>query len=394
MKKLNTFNFNEMKYMFIFNYFEVPLSFISELNNEYFFFYFIDTNIFFIKKLLSRDVEMIFSNLDTKDILQDFYLSGSLKVIDFTDDINQIYELGSYESLIGESLENFFPEEGFKFDFDYITNKKIEIELNDLKDIFHYIFDLESITYKLVDQYNSHSVSTNIVQKVISFVSEYFKHEKNEISSKDKFNQQELMLTPFSVGSFEINFSIESKQKISFFEEDISFDYMVNYLRAISEYDPAYLIDKEIVNDDYLFEETRNFIETLRKDNLDVKVNNKNTELVGIVSNETLMKKMNLIDNHLIEEKKLKTELNIQDFTAEILSWSKLRNSIKIKDSNGIRYTAKFKTELFQEIKNNSLDMRSSKPIEGKIQIESFFDEDGQLIEDKTKYTIISFNQK
>lgn len=116
-----------MHYQYIFDKHDVPLSFIGEVDDKHYFCYFIDTDIYFAKQLSAADRKLIFSNTDTRDVVDTFYQSGDLIVVDVSTANTKQYSLTEYEKLTQQSLRHYLPKAGFKFDFDYLTGKAITL---------------------------------------------------------------------------------------------------------------------------------------------------------------------------------------------------------------------------------------------------------------------------
>ena len=78
-------NVSDLKSIFVFDYYDFPLFFISKNTStkKYYFFYFIDTEVYFFKELTRLDIFIIFIGIFFRYILQHFYVDGSLTIINF-----------------------------------------------------------------------------------------------------------------------------------------------------------------------------------------------------------------------------------------------------------------------------------------------------------------------
>ena len=71
-------NVSDLKSIFVFDYYDFPLFFISKNTStkKYYFFYFIDTEVYFFKELTRLDISLIFNGISIRNILQHFYDDG------------------------------------------------------------------------------------------------------------------------------------------------------------------------------------------------------------------------------------------------------------------------------------------------------------------------------
>ncbi|HEL1154603.1 TPA: hypothetical protein TVK01_001806, partial [Streptococcus equi subsp. zooepidemicus] len=71
----NVFDFELVEYLYIFDYYDIPLSFITKkIDDKYYFVYAIDFDTFFVKPLSVKNLKLLFSNITTHELLQEFYL--------------------------------------------------------------------------------------------------------------------------------------------------------------------------------------------------------------------------------------------------------------------------------------------------------------------------------
>ncbi|GAA3251730.1 hypothetical protein LMG8520_1720 [Lactococcus lactis subsp. lactis] len=125
MKRINI-NLEELDYLFIFDYYDYPLSFISKkIEGNYYFFYFIDYSTYFIKRLSIKDISLIFTDTPTRTILEEFKLSEDFNVIEYSTSNEKTFikTIAEYELETNTNIEEFFPDEESKFEEDLISRK-------------------------------------------------------------------------------------------------------------------------------------------------------------------------------------------------------------------------------------------------------------------------------
>ena len=68
------FDIESIEYLYIFDYYDFPLSFITKkINGKYYFFYYLDFETYFVKALSIKDINLIFSDISTRSLLENFY---------------------------------------------------------------------------------------------------------------------------------------------------------------------------------------------------------------------------------------------------------------------------------------------------------------------------------
>ena len=121
-------NVSDLKSIFVFDYYDFPLFFISKNTStkKYYFFYFIDTEVYFFKELTRLDISLIFNGISIRNILQHFYDDGSLKIINFKSANNKVIEIRDFLINHDEAIEELFPEDNEFIEYDEINNLSFE----------------------------------------------------------------------------------------------------------------------------------------------------------------------------------------------------------------------------------------------------------------------------
>ena len=75
-------DFESVEYLYIFDYYDIPLSFITKkIDDKYYFVYAIDFDTFFVKPLSIKNLKTLFSDISTNTLLQEFYLEDDFSIL-------------------------------------------------------------------------------------------------------------------------------------------------------------------------------------------------------------------------------------------------------------------------------------------------------------------------
>ncbi|MFC6464900.1 hypothetical protein ACFP65_07955 [Marinilactibacillus sp. GCM10026970] len=392
MKVIDTDFIREMEYVFIFEYFDQPLAFISSNNNKYYFLYTMDDNLYFIKRLDRDNIDLIFSDSSIGDILYEFKESGDLKVLIIENEQSRIFSIEEYEFSFSDSIVEYIPTEDVFFEYDYLRNESLQEISANYKEYFPDYFNITRILYKLIDRENSHIMSARNVSKMIDYVQKFIKQKKEELEELGIITDQDLNIVPFTEGSFEINFLIDERGQQTLFEESLVFDNLVDLFYGFENYNANYLFDHYINEHKEFYNKTKDLINYLNDQDLNVELLDSRNNKVGAINPvDTTINKIKLIDNLIVEQEKLKLVSNVNKFVGEVRSASNERNYLKLRLPDGNNIKAKFTKELFKEIKQSVKSVTVSSSISGELNIEHYFNDKDELV--KEKYIITSFEQ-
>ena len=387
------FNSNNIKPIFIFEYYDAPLAYISDkINGKYYFFYFIDGNQYFIMPLTIKDINLIFSSKYIRNFFESFLKDENLKVIDFhTQDDAVLYNIDEFEKFSNTIIEDCLPESDQEFKYDFVNKESFESLKGKYKDFFPGLFNHKQLTIKLRDEQNSHSVVPSAVLKTIKMIEIFLSEQKLFLKNDNKFPIGSLSLLPFSPGSFNINFELLLPDNVSLFEDDIlNFDDFISFIDSLN-IDPA-----EKIYNDFIYESPNivkafsDFYKDMKEFNYQIEILDNKQKLSAFKispKSEKMLESLQILSKTKGDGR---IESHILQFSGEVRSASKNKNTISIGLVGG-NVSAKFTKELFQEIKSSDKSVTVSKEIRGQWEKISIFDDNN--IEVDTKYVITSFEQ-
>ena len=136
------FKSNSVKPIFIFEYYDAPLTYITEkVNGKYYFFYFINDDQYFIMPLTIKHIHLIFSSKYIKNIFDAFLKDNNFKVIEFqTHEDAVLYNIDEFEKLSNVKIENVLPEHDEEFTYDFVHKDSFENLKNKYKKFFPELF--------------------------------------------------------------------------------------------------------------------------------------------------------------------------------------------------------------------------------------------------------------
>ena len=387
------FDSNNINPIFIFEYYDTPLAFISDkINGEYYFFYFIDDNQYFIMPLTVKDINLIFSSQYIREVFESFLENDSFKIIDFISQNDAtLYSVNEFEEISGEDIDGWLPENNQEFEYDFV-NKVSFADLRDsYKDFFPGLFNHKQMTIKMRDEQNSHSAVPSVVLKAIKMIDIYISEKKLSLNTANKFLSGNLSLLPFSPGSFNINFELSLPDEVSLFEDNIlDFDDFIIFIDSLNTESAEKIYDDLIYESPKIVKATSEFYKDMKNFNYEIEILDKEQKLSTFKVNPKVDETMERL--HVISKAREcgREEREILQFSGEVRSASKIRNTISIGLAGG-NVSAKFTKELFKEIKDSVKSVAVSKEIRGQWEKISIFDDKNMEVD--TRYIIISFEQ-
>lgn len=331
---------NEMEYIFIFDYYDIPLYFISYINNEYYLYYCIDDSTFFKTDALNyEDFKIIFSDKSTLNILKYFYQHHKLKI---QDNLNTL-TIDQYNNHHQENVLDYFPDDDIYMEYEYLSKQDINV----LKDTYMNYINIspsraiDDLALRICDINNSHSIKSKIMVKILDFIN---------IFSQKCFPDKTLYIKALQTGSFKINFELQNNTLLS--EGD--FSQLIKWLKLF-QHDDIDLDDLLCTNEfqDFkdIFRKYENFYKYLKVNNLKVDFQRNSDEVLYKLSqNNNIDKNIKYINNQM----KVKIYEKEESICALFLSLSMLKNTCSIK-YNDIKYKAYFSNELFRKLKDEEL---------------------------------------
>ncbi|TNX59387.1 hypothetical protein FIU35_12285, partial [Enterococcus faecium] len=114
--------FSSLEYIFIFDYYDSPLFFISQSseNNRYYLFYSIDDDAYFFSELSASDINYLFMNPNGYDILHYLKDKSKLKFVLISKKSFNTKSLSEYTGIFDEDIYEAFPLERFPIEYEYV----------------------------------------------------------------------------------------------------------------------------------------------------------------------------------------------------------------------------------------------------------------------------------
>lgn len=387
------FDSNNINPIFIFEYYDTPLAFISDkINGEYYFFYFIDDNQYFIMPLTVKDINLIFSSQYISEVFESFLENDNFKIIDFISQNDAtLYSVTEFEEISGEDIDGWLPENNQEFEYDFVNKVSFADLRYSYKDFFPGLFNHKQMTIKMRDEQNSHSAVPSVVLKAIKMIDIYISEKKLSLNTANKFLSGNLSLLPFSPGSFNINFELSLPDEVSLFEDNIlDFDDFIIFIDSLNTESAEKIYDDLIYESPKIVKATSEFYKDMKNFNYEIEILDKDQKLSTFKVNPKVDETMERL--HVISKAREcgREEREILQFSGEVRSASKIRNTISIGLAGG-NVSAKFTKELFKEIKDSVKSVAVSKEIRGQWEKISILDDKNMEVD--TRYIIISFEQ-
>lgn len=391
----NDFNIESIDYLYIFDYYDIPLSFITQkLNNKYYFFYYIDCNSFFIKPLNATNLNLIFSKTNsTREILQKFYEESDFFILQKQDDKIVKHNIQNFERENNIKLDKFFPEDGYQFEYDFISGKSFDVLCDEYITTFSDVLNLDKqLTIKLIDSNNSHSADLDVVTKAINLVNNFIEGSKSYLNEQNIFTKSKLVIIPFTPGSFNINFKLVQSGEATLCNDgvELNFNDFISLIDSIQSQD-AYEVYKNIIFENKkIVKSLSEFYHLIKERKISVSLEEDNNKLSDFVINEQTDKFINNLYLLAYKQDNLEEITEIIDFEGIINSASNTRNVVSINTVSGI-VKAKFSKELFGQIKIMGRSVSISSKVRGQWLKQTFLDETNNIIDEK--YEIVDFTQ-
>lgn len=387
------FDSNSIDPIFIFEYYDTPLAFISnKIEGEYYFFYYIDDNQYFMMPLTVKDINLIFSSQYIREVFDFFMANEKFKIINFISQNDAtLYTVPEFEEILGERIESCLPEDDQMFEYDYVHKVSFDSLKDTYKEYFPELFNHRQMTIKIRDEQNSHSATPSVVLKAIKLAETYISEKKIFLNSINKFPSGNLSLLPFTPGSFNINFELSLPKEISLFADDLlNFDDFIIFIDSLNTESAETIYDDFVYESPKIVKATNEFYKDMKDFNYEIEILDNEQKLSTLKVTPRIDETIEQL-HVLSKEKEVgREERELLRFSGEVRSASKIRNTISIGLAGG-NVSAKFTRELFEEIKESNKSVAVSKEITGLWEKVSVFDDENKEV--NTKYIITSFEQ-
>lgn len=172
MKYLSLNDISEINYKYIFDYYDRPLSFIGNIKNQVYFFYFLSDERFLTAELSESDVMYLSDNKDITDFVNRLLYLDKLGLIDidFSTE-NLVYRSINFREL--RMLD--FPEISNEIKYDYLTESEIQKDFR-FESHLEFQYDMGKSEQIKERRYTNINVISDLkdISKKVSLVSRQF----------------------------------------------------------------------------------------------------------------------------------------------------------------------------------------------------------------------------
>lgn len=379
MNKLSFKELMNIEYKYIFEYFDSPLSFIATSKRRNYLFYYIDDTSFFIAELIKNDISTLNETKNLKEFMKYLADLDKIKVVTFDFTSDQV----SYLSLdeVTFDFENYFPTSDKIVDYDY--NLEQDIPFNyDYADELDFPLETEDITVRISDNSNSQVYSFDVVESVMRYVKKSFDAVK---IAAQNLNTQNLLMSPYTEGSFKVNFLISEDDNL--LESKIDFSPILNAIDEVTVDNRELsldLIDEELGIE--LVENINELYSVVKQEGVSIgfyENKESSVELAKIYTNNILENNLSVFTDKISEKNSLTTtQTEIVVPNSRFITGSLIYNSVMI-EIEGITERAKFETKLFKRIKDKTQHLNLNQSITLDLTVETSIDSQGNIVKKK-----------
>lgn len=392
MSVTNFTKYYNSDYIFIFDYYDIPLFFISknEEQSSYYLFYFFDYNEYFFSELDKQKIELLFSGKDIRSILLELQKNESLSVMKFNDNDTELIPVEDFFNAISLSFEDVLPDEGEYIEFDRLTEKKYDELKDNYQEYFPEFFNLKDLTLRLVNQQNSNHFPVDIVLESINYIKKVFEDYKERLSTNK--SETTLEIAAISPGSLKIDFTLRDAPQMTLFEEVSNFDELIDFINNLKFGEGENLSKQEIIINKSIINATNEFYNLLEDEKLSVEFISNNKVMTELRQSDEMKRNLKNFYDVIKEEIKdtIVTE-EVLSIRGEVLSANKSRNHFKIKTLEYGDISGIFEKNLFKRIKNSEEQITVSKNISATLK--KVVESQPEFSIMKVKYILESFIQ-
>lgn len=374
------------RYIFIFDYFDMPLFFIAKIKDNYYMYYCMN-EFYYIKCLLNKAIiDKIFSGDSIFNILE--FSKKNFEIIEENHGILRTIPLSLFETENNDKIENYFPNRELYIEYDYLNDLNFNKAKKIYKQYFPEFYNIKNISLRLRDRENSKSLPVNYVVASLKFVDKLIKQFRINMEVKNYYDDSILEISSFSPGSFKINFNLKESKQVNLTNSQINFDNLIDFISNIEYQNPKVLYKSYAEKNINIIKETKKYCTFLKDNYLYVEFIKNKKRIFSLKPNKNITDKLDkIIDEYSQYEEKSKTEYF--QVRGEVLSASTKRNSFTIQLENGQTISGMFSDILFGDIKSGVLPITVSKFIIAKLEKRTVFDENNINV----KYIMNSFVQ-
>lgn len=390
MEKMNNLIFSDMEYIFIFDYYDFPLFFISQSrkNSNYYLFYSINDDVYFFSELSASDINYLFSNPNGYDILHYLKKKSKLKFVVINNDSFAVNNLNEYVNIFNEDVSEALPLEKHPIEFEFVNKLNFEDIRNNYKSYFPNVYANDQLTLRIKNKENSSSLNIDIVYSALEFIRSTWQNISNRHAEFGTVKT--LLMSAPSKGSLKLEFELEKEQQTGLFTDEASFSELIDFVDNLN-YVPMY-DEEELLNERKLIEETDKLYKIIEENDLSIDLISNQVKLGNIKKSANIKRNLDVMlskVNNLIEKRNVLTEdIEIE---GEVLAANISKNYFKIRSLVQGDISGTFERQLFKKIKTSEMQIIVSKSIHAHITKEQTTDIDTNKM--KIKYTLNSFTQ-
>ncbi|HEM3648942.1 TPA: hypothetical protein U1C40_001591, partial [Streptococcus suis] len=289
-------------------------------------------------------------------------------------------------------VSEYFPEDDSKFERDFISGKSFNTLCSEYTTTFSDVLNNKQLTIKLVDNHNSNSADLAVVTKAINLMDNFIEGTKEFLRGHSVFPNGKLVLTPFTPGSFNINFELVRPEEVTLFEDEFElyFDDFIVFTESINHKEASDVYSDVIFEDKKIVKSFIEFYNVIKENELTVTLEKDKNKLSTIIVNEQSDKFIHDLGSLIQKQDDSEMISEVFDFEGIVSSASNARNNVSIRTLSG-SVKAKFSKELFGEIRRMDRTISVSSEIQGQWLKQTFLDEKRNVIAEK--YEILNFVQ-
>ncbi|MEB6146367.1 hypothetical protein [Enterococcus casseliflavus] len=387
---MNNLIFSDMEYIFIFDYYDTPLFFISQSrkNSNYYLFYSINDDAYFYSELSASDINYLFSNPNGYDVLHYLKKKSKLNFVVIKDNSFDVNSLAEYTNIFNEDIREALPLEKYPIEFDFVHKLEFEDIRKQYKSYFPNVYANDQLTLRIKNKEDSSSLGIDIVSSALEFMRSTWQDLSNRYAELG--TEKKLLVSAPAKGSLKLDFKLEKDQQTGLFTNDASFSELIDFVNNLT-YIPMY-DEEELLNERKLIEETVKLYKVIEENDLSIDLISNKVKLGNIKKSEKIKRNLDVmlsnVNNQLMKKNVLTEEIEVE---GEVLAANKSKNYFKIRSLAQGDISGTFERNLFKKVKTSEVQITISKSIHAHITKEQTTDIDTN--ETKIKYILNSFTQ-
>ncbi|GEM_PF-2638855 len=381
---------SKLEYIFIFDYYDQPLFFISKNSEDkkYYLFYSIDDNVYFFSDLSASDVDYFFKKPSGLEIINYLMDKSKMQLLLIDGETPRIENVSNYNQIFSEDISEALPDAIFPVEYDYVNKVSFDTIKENYKSYFDSLYDNDQLTLRIKDPNNSSTLDISIIYTVINFVNNTWEDISDRYTELG--NKKRLKMAAPASGSLKLEFELDSNEQINFFESDASFSMLFSFIDNLS-YNPIYDKDK-LIEDRKMIDEAAKLYEVIEKNNLSIDFISNDIKMSNLKKSEKIKSNLNNLVEKVEEEITRKTTTIEQiSVDGEVLAANKSKNYFKIQSVASGDISGIFEKNLFKKIKSSEKQITISKKISASITKQTTTNIDTN--ETKVKYILDEFTQ-